>query len=254
MTKYICLPLLLSTVCVGCHQPPEPPLHVVFLLDVTGSVTAQGRATSFEVIHKLLQKLQRGDSLIIIPVTDDAEVESPGQILRFNLGKKRQPYDADLRQLAKEAEARLQELLASVTANPHQYTDILGTLRLAGEEFSFADNDARKVLVCLSDFIQDNARFDFKSNRRVANEQLAEELASTLAGASKMQFQKVEAYLGMIGSKDLKNLDTVRRNAIRTFWTEFLKREGAKVTWATDGSGQLTRFFDQLNKERISND
>ncbi|MDA2925823.1 hypothetical protein MYX78_01090 [Acidobacteria bacterium AH-259-G07] len=254
MTKHLWLPLLLSAVCLACHQPPEAPLHLVCLLDVTGSVTAQGRATSFEVIHALLEKLQRGDSLIVIPVTDDAEVEGPGQILRFNLGKKRQAYDADLRQLAKDAEARLQELLASATTNPHQHTDILGTVRLAGEEFSFADKDALKVLVCLSDFIQDNAQFDFKSDRMVANEHGARELASMLAGTSKMQFQKVEAYLGMIGSKDLKKLDTVRRNAIRSFWIELLKRQGANVTWATDGSGKLARFFDQLNKERISND
>ncbi len=74
--------------------------------------------------------------MTIIPITSDAQIEGPGRMLRFKLSRKREPYDGDLWRLAENVEDSLQALLASASAQPYRYTDIIGTLELVAEEFS----------------------------------------------------------------------------------------------------------------------
>lgn len=239
----------------GCTRRIDRPTHLICIVDLTGSVETEAQAASFEAIHGTIQNLKRGDSLTIIPITGDAEIEGPARILRFRLSEKRQVYDADMRRLAKQVETRLQELLAAATTNPYPHSDILGALKLAAEEFANAPENGHKVLVCLSDFIQDDAQYNFKRDRRLADERAAREFAATLADATLKRFQTVHIYLGTVRSVDLRNLPKARREALRAFWTEFLTGQGAtSVKYATDGPGQLTQFLVSAQEKSISSE
>jgi hypothetical protein len=240
--------IVLSTLISGCGNPPERPFDIVFVVDLTGSVAKESRAASIEAVQKTLGRFKRGDSLAIIPITADAQMDSPRHVLRFRLRENRDPYDADLRRLAREAEVRFAELLDVAIDKPYMYSDVLGVFQLAAEEFSHGNKDADRVLVCLSDFIHDDLQYDFKRDHRVSTDLRARAFAETLAGINGDRFRDVRIYLGLVYSTDLKRLSRSRRNAIRVFWLEYLSRQGADVIWATDGKGQVGRFLGGLER------
>ena len=230
----------------ACSRSREVPLHLVCALDLSGSIAADGRTNSFEAVLDVFKTLKRGDSMTIIPITSDAQIEGPGQMLRFKLSQKREPYDGDLWRLAENVEDGLQTLLASASAQPYKYTDILGTLQLAAEEFSYTQHNSRRVFLLLSDFIQDDPQYDFKGDKQLTTERSARIFATRLAKSKGAFLDNVQIYLGSIQSKDLRSLPRARRKGIRIFWIEFLSRQLANVKWATDGPGQLENFLSTL--------
>jgi len=240
----------LLIVCVillsACSRTREVPLHLVCALDLSGSIASDGRTNSFEAVLEVFKTLKRGDSMTIIPITSDAEIEGSGRVLRFKLSQRREPYDGDLWRLAKNVEDSLQALLASASAQPYRYTDIMGTLELAREEFSYTQHNSRRVFLLLSDFIQDDPQYNFKGDKRLTNERSAKIFAAALAKSKGAYFENVQIYLGSIQSRDLRSLTRARRKGIRIFWMEFLSRQLANVKWATDGPGQLENFLSTL--------
>ena len=237
----VCMVLLSA-----CNRPRELPLHLVCALDLSGSIASDGRTNSFEAVLDVFKTLKRGDSMTIIPITSDAQIEGPGRMLRFKLSLKREPYDGDLWRLAQNVEDSLQALLASASAQPYRYTDIMGTLEFVAEEFSYTKDKSRRVFLLLSDFIQDDPQYNFKGDKRLTNERSARKFAAALAKSKDPFFENVQIYLGSIQSRDLRSLTRARRKGIRIFWIEFLSKQLANVKWATDGPGQLENFLSTL--------
>jgi hypothetical protein len=239
---------------VACSTS-RPARQVVYLVDATASVPAEARAAAVSAIEQGVQSIQRGESVAILPLTGDVESETLGQVLRFKASQEREPYDADRRRLARDVRNQLASFLTS-TRKPSSQTDVFGTFRLAAEEF-LPEQPGERVLVCLTDFVQDDSQFDFAHDPRLAHPNSAAKLAGVLAKRSPSRFASVQAYLGSLQSLDLSRLSKTRRLAIQRFWIEYLAAQGASVHWATDGPGHLrdflerpsTRFVDRQPKE-----
>ena len=200
----------------GCQQRgPSTPLHLCVLVDVSASIEPEARASMFSAVENIFPHLRRGDTLAIIPITGDAEGETQGKILRFELPKNRQVYDQDLRRLGAQARKALEDMEKLAAADPGARTDILGALRLAAQEVT---EHTRTGIIALSDLIQDDAQFDFKRNTNMANSQRAQSLAVMLAARSESTLTDVPVYLGQLRSRDFKLLSRNRRAGIEAFW------------------------------------
>lgn len=228
----------------SCSTQASSGRHVVYLVDSSASVTAEARARAVESFEGALQSLQRGDKVAVVPITGDVHGETLGRVLRFELSTRREPYDADRRRLVRDIHERLPDFLASVS--PSTRTDLLGTLRLAAEELQSAPV---RVLVCLTDFVQDDAQFDFNTDRRLASERSAKAFASELGDGFVERFAGVHVYLGSMESTDLTSLSKSRRAAIQAFWVTYFEAQGANVQWATDGPGHLPEFVKSLSTD-----
>jgi acetyl-CoA acetyltransferase len=239
--------LVLAAVLVACSRHPADHRQIVGLLDMTASVTVQARASSLDAIRQAVHTLQRGDTLVIVPIATDAQLDAPQHILRFHVPVDREPYDADRERFRDDIEARLAALAETTRKTPATHTDLLGTFRLAAEEVAMADPKARRSVVCLSDFIQDDDQFDFKTDQRVATDLHAQRLAAMLATANPQRFAHVPVFLGSLPSIDLRRLSKSRRDALRAFWRTYLTGQGATVEWATDGAGKLPVFLETLD-------
>jgi hypothetical protein len=212
---------------------------------MTASTIEEARAKAFDGIQQPFDKgfVKRGDSITIIPITGDALTESQGSILRFEIPANRVAYDDDLQALRSDVIDKLQKLQADAAAKPYLYSDIIGAVKIAGEEFSTDKVDVEKLLVVLSDFVEDEQQVSFKTSSMVANEKSAKEAAKKTAGGDQL-FKAAKVYLGWLQSTDLKRMPTQRREAVKTFWTEYFKDEGAKsVHVCSDGPGQLPKFI-----------
>ena len=236
---------LIFAVCLvaACAQHGRSR-HLVYIVDVTGSVTADARAGAIAGLQQVFRILKRGDTVSVIPITDDSAVDAPTQTLRFALSTKREPYDADLRRVAHDADAQLASLLALAKTHPYGQTDLLGTFQLASEEFGEQAKIGDHALVCLSDFIQDDRQYDFKHDPRLTTPAKAKQLAGQLVQRGDKPLRGVHVYLGLLPSSDLRTLSQTRRDAIHVFWVEWLCAQGATVRWATDGAGQVLTFLE----------
>ena len=236
--------LIVLFAATACSGQAASGRQVVYVVDTSGSVTADARSAAIGSVEQGLESLERGDKVTIVPITGDVHGETLGRVLRFELSTRREPYDADRRRLAGDVQEQLSAFVTSVSPSAH--TDLLSTFRLAAEELQ---SSPVRVLVCLTDFVQDDSQFNFKTDRRLASERSAKPFATELADGFAERFAGVDVYLGSVQSVDLARLSKSRRAAIQTFWVEFFEAQGARVRWATDGPGRLPEFLKSLSVE-----
>lgn len=235
---------LIGGLALACDHRPLRSREVVYLVDVTASLTPETHAATIDSMVRVVPSLNRGDELVVIPVTDDAQTETLRNIVRIRIPLQREPYDADLRRVASQAEGAFRRLLETSTERPYQHTDLLGAFRLAAEELDHR-REALGQLVCISDFVQDDQQFNFKRDSRLAQSSNAKLLAAQLAQPYVERFRGVTIYLGSLPSLDTRRLATPRRDAIRDFWINFLEAQSAVVHWKTDGVGHVGDFLEQ---------
>lgn len=246
----ICVLVSLALIFAACKRASREPLCLVCIIDLTRSIEAESQREAFEAIQSALKELRRGDAIAIIPITGDALTEAQGRVIRFQISDRREADDEDLRRFAKEIAERLQRLRDEAANRPYNRSDVLGAVRLAGEEMANAKPNTRRALVLLSDLLQDDAQYNFRRDARLANDETAAKFADSVARNQQRALQNSAVFLGFLRSVDLKGLPQPRRTALQAFWREFFTHQGAvSVRSATDGAGQLATFV-RLQQEQ----
>ena len=219
--------LCLLTVLIsaaGCKH--EQPAHTVILVDVSKSITPDGVNFEFKAVDDVVDKMNRGDSLTLIPITGNALTDTSGHILRFHVPAQREPYDHDLAAFRRKAHEQIQSLRNATLIHPSIRTDILGTLELVGKEFaSDVENDqlrCRLTLVILSDFVEDEDTYRFAFDPALASDTTARALAEQLQKGSHLALSGASIHLSTVDGTDLRRLTPKRQKAIRAFWMDYL--------------------------------
>jgi hypothetical protein len=234
--------LMFAASLISCGKPTHTPEQLVILIDVSASIEAEAEEQAFAAIDTLIAHLQRGDRITIIPITGDAQADTPGRVLRFEVPTVRQAYDNDLRQFRSALKKSLEELKGQTKFYPDPHTDILGAVILAQQELRFRSSAPNKELVILSDFIQDDSELHFLRDRHLMSRTAAKQFALESVKTKGIDLPKVPVYLGMLRSKDYKSARRHRRDAIKDFWLQYFKSLGAQPTWVSDGAGSLLAF------------
>lgn len=236
--KSIFFLLLLAAGLLGCGKQPEPH-HIVILPDVSASIERESLAQAFKAIDELVGQLHRGDRIAIIPILGDAQAEASGRIIRFELPRERQAYDADLREFRRKLSASLAEMRNNAVAHPGTKTDILGSVELAAQEFEATPGKSDHLLFILSDFIQEDTDVNFAKDGQLGSPANARAFATKLLKGSSAKFQGTQVYLGLLRSREYATLSIERRKAIRDFWMEYCKALGGQDRFVADGSGLI---------------
>lgn len=232
-----CLLSLPVLAWAGCSR--RVPTATVVLVDPSESVTAQARKEEFAAVAALTPKMRRGDSLVVIPITDDEAADIQGRVLRLQAPVRREAYDADLRRFRADAGREFAAFAANLLAHPGDRTDILGALDVARQEFdAIPSSDCRRLIV-LSDFIEDDGRYRFTSDPNLASAVKARTLAAELRREHGLALTRVQVYLGALESTDLAPLGTERRSAMWSFWSEYFVQGGKRTDIQFDGTGML---------------
>lgn len=230
----------------GCTKTRERQLFVI-VLDLTASTDPEGRAVAFEVMQGWFNKkrVRRGDTIVIIPITGDALTQTQGKVLRFKISETREIYDEDLRTLATQVKDSLKKMEREAVQNPYSNSDVLGAFRLASEELARQKGRYRKVMIALTDFIQDDQRVNFNFAPQLTNKTASMLYARRMVESHQLNFEAQVVYLGWLRSKDLKKMSPSRREALEAFLTEYLKSQGVKdQVVAMDGPGGMDRVLE----------
>jgi hypothetical protein len=229
-------------------RPTRAHAKNTFLVEETKSVTTEVRTEAHDVVETSVTLLQRGDELVVVPLTGDAAVEAPGKILRVRLSEKRTAYDGDLKKARTKTRDMLNQMRDEAEVRPYTHTDLLGSMNLLIEEKKAGDLKGEVfTLVVLSDMIQDTPNISFMTNPALANDEAARKLAGKLVAGNAGTLAGAHVFLGQLRSEDLKSASMQRREAIRSFWIEYFRLAGATdVVFARDGVGQLVDFMRRV--------
>jgi hypothetical protein len=231
--------LALASLTAACDSSPRSTRQIVYLLDTSASILTDAHVPLAGSVVHTARSLDRGELLTIVPIAAEASSDTPGRILRFRRPHTREPYDADRQRFVGEVTTRADTLLKRLVTSPARNTDLLGAFDMAVEELS-AESSVDRRIVCLSDFLQDDRQLDFRHATALADVHHAERTALQLSTALGRRLAGVGIYLGLLQSRDLRQLSPSRQAAVRTFW-------GATVLWKTDGLGHVATFLSQVN-------
>ena len=111
MKRLLISALLLFAAVTGCSH--QMPTATVELIDTSLSITPHAEAAALDAVKGQISSLGRGDTLILIPITGDAENDTGCHILHLQAPTTREPYDAGVRDI----EVTLWEFLFFVAYN-----------------------------------------------------------------------------------------------------------------------------------------
>ena len=184
----------------GCsHRVPEATVEVI---DTSASITPRAEKAALNAVQGQIAHMQRGDRLVLIPITGDAANDIGGRILRLSAPTRRETYDADLRRFHEQARKQFAAWKASL--DPHQSrTDILGALDAAQQELALLPKKSNRNLIVVSDFLEDDGIYRFVSAGSLASPARARQLAAHLREQHGFTLQCVPLCLGRLESSEV---------------------------------------------------
>ena len=231
----------------GCFREPQIHTHLIVLPDVSASIERAAEQEMFQAITDAIMHLRRGDTVSVIPITGDAGTQVQGRILRFQLPTVREAYDQDRKRFADTVRRSLEGAKAAVMASPGGLTDILGTIRVAEEEFALDPPGTEHNLIILSDFIQDDQDMNFMNAPMLVSVACAKVLADRISRGERLP-PLTRVFLGSLRSTDLWKVDRERRDAIKAFWRQYFTAIGCKPLFAVDGPALMREFLSSPPK------
>ena len=234
--RLFCLATLIIML-TGCSHPV--PKTTVEVLDTSLSITPRAEHAAENAILDQISRMGRGDRLILIPITGDAQNDAGGRILRLVAPADREAYDNDLRRFRADAKQRYAAWLASL--DPHQMrTDISGHLgcRPAGIR-----SDSQRCRPPPHHPERFPRRRPFVPIRLVAaacERRACSRVRGRHADGSRIRSPRGPVCLGRLESSDFAPLSPQRKEAVQAFWAEYLSDRGEAPALRFDGTGMLT--------------
>jgi len=220
----------------GCsHRAPQANVEII---DTSLSITPRAEKATLDAVQNQIGHMQRGDRLVLIPITGDAANEAGGRVLRLSTPTQRETYDTDLRRF--QEQARKQFAAWATSLDKHQSrTDILGALDAARQEFAVLPNGMNRKLVVVSNFLEDDGTYRFVSAGSLTSPVRARELAARIREQHGFTLQGVPLCLGRLESTDFARLTVQRKEAVQAFWSAYLGAGGQLTEIRFDGTGIL---------------
>jgi hypothetical protein len=222
---------------LGCSN--RVPTATVELIDTSFSITPRAEKAALHAVQDQIEGMNRGDVLILIPITGDAENDAGGRILRLRAPTARESYDADLRRYRDTARTQFTGWVASLGAERYR-TDILGTLDSARQEIDSLPTNSNRHLVIVSDFLEDDDQYRFVSHPSLATPDRARALAVRLRSQHELPVHGVSLCLGRLESVDFPSLTPRRKMAVQAFWETYFAAQEHGPDIQIDGMGLLT--------------
>ncbi|MGA1982953.1 MAG: hypothetical protein ABSG84_10780 [Acidobacteriaceae bacterium] len=225
--------LLLLVAC--SHRTPEATVEVI---DTSLSITPRAEQAALNAVQNQIAHMQRGDVLVLIPISGDAANDTGGRILRLSAPTRRETYDTDLHRF--QVQARKQYAAWVKSLDQHQSrTDILGALDVAQQEIARLPKESDPKLIVVSDFFEDDGTYRFVSASELATPERARRLAATLREEHGFAMQDVPLCLGRLESSDFARLPEARKKAVEAFWAAYFATGDRPAEVQFDGTGML---------------
>lgn len=223
---------LLVLAAGGCWS--VNPRTTIVLVDASGSIDAEEYGRCLRRIERLLDNFDRGDRLVLIPITGEPAELLGRRIRTADMPRDYAPYDGNLKRARADAAQIISQFATELPAIRAARSDIFGAFRAAAD---FA-RDGNTTIICLSDLIEDDDTLKFRTSPELKDAAAARRLA--LHKSAPGMLRGAAVVVGLLRSAELERMDSERRAAVRAFWETYLIASGA-------GSVGITVDLDSVN-------
>jgi hypothetical protein len=215
----------------------KSPRAIVVFVDMSGSTNKARRTIYRNAFDKIYQNLREGDRIVVGTITSHSfidfkpvvDAEFPKQTIWDN----RLQYEQKLTKTKKNVKEAVKRLLSRKKGTP--YTEILNSLNVA--DTILHKEKRKKILVILSDMIQDSKLYKFErhkiSNKYIANvirNQKEQNLVPNLAD--------VKIYVAGASASNSKKF-----RSIQNFWARYFTE--SKADFSTHRYGHSLLEFEK---------
>ena len=199
----------------------KKPRVIVVFVDMSGSANLARRTIYRECFDKIYQDLHQKDRIVVGTITGRSfidfkpavDVEIPKRSVWVN----RIQFERSLTETKEKIRGEVDRLLSQKSGTPR--TEILNSLNIA--DTIFHDEKREKILVILSDMIQDSREYDFSSTK-ITNDYINKVIKYRRKKNLLPDLSGVKVYVaGASGS------DSHKYRSIEKFWARYFQRAGA---------------------------
>jgi hypothetical protein len=211
------------------------PRVIVIFVDMSGSTNQARRTVYREAFEKIYQELGQGDRVVVGTITSrsyiDFKPRVDEEIPKKTVWVNRLQFENNLTKTKNKIQKEVNRLLSHKRGTSH--TEILNSLNIADTIFH-DEKKRQKILVLLSDMIQDSKEYKFDKDRitteytkKVIRFRQHNDLIPKLTG--------VKVYVAGASAPDSKKF-----RSVQTFWMRYFSKSGADFSPHRYGHSLIT--------------
>ena len=220
---FLCSPSNWNREAFGKSEKSSPnPRLIVILVDMSASADQARRTVCKDAFEKVYRNLRNGDRLVVGTITSQSYIEfKPAvdeEIPKKTVWDNRLQYEKKLTDTKEKIRREVNKLLSQKQGT--LLTEILDSLNIA--DIIFHDEKERqKVLVILSDMIQDSKDYKFDKDK-VTDEYINNVIRSRQRNKLVPNLANVKVYVAGASAADSHEF-----RAIQTFWARYFAESRA---------------------------
>jgi hypothetical protein len=195
---------------------------IVILVDMSASADQARRTVCKEAFEKIYQSLRQGDRIVVGTITSQSYIEFKPtvdeEIPKKTVWDNRLQYERGLTQTREKIRREVSNLLSQKRGTP--LTEILDSLNIADTIFH-DERKRQKILVILSDMIQDSKEYKFDSDK-ITGEYINKIIQYRQENKLMPNLKGVRVYVAGASAADSGQF-----RAVQTFWARYFGECGA---------------------------
>ncbi len=197
------------------------PRVIVVFVDMSGSTNRARRTVYNESFEKIYQNLQQGDRIVVGTITSRSYIDFKpvvdAEIPKQSIWVNRIQFEQNFAKTKENVRKEVNQLLSNKKGTP--YTEILNSLNIA--DTIFHNEKRQKILVILSDMVQDSKEYNFDRVR------VTEKYTSDIIRYRQKQklipnLTDVKVYVAGASASDSKKFRSIEK-----FWARYFSVTGA---------------------------
>ncbi len=198
----------------------QPRVMAVFV-DMSGSTNRARRTLYRNAFEKIYQNLQQGDRIIVGTITGRSYIDFKpvvdAEIPKQSLWVNRISYEQNMAKTKKDIQTEVEKLLSRRRGTPR--TEIINSLNIADKIFH--NEKRQKILIILSDMIQDSKEYNFE-RVKVTNQYTSQIIRKRQEQNLIPKLDSVKVYVAGASAADPKKFRSIEK-----FWNRYFLACGA---------------------------
>ena len=199
----------------------QSPRVIVVLVDMSGSTNRARRTVYNEAFEKIYKTLNQGDRIVVGTITSRSFIEFKPvvdeEIPKESIWVNRIQFEQNTAKARKNIRTEVDRLLSRRKGTP--YTEILDSLNIA--DTIFHSEKRQKILVILSDMIQDSKQYKFE-RAKVTNKYINDIIRYRQKQKLVPNLIDVKVYVAGASAADSRKFRSIEK-----FWARYFAATGA---------------------------
>jgi hypothetical protein len=199
----------------------QSPRVIVVFVDMSGSTNRARRTVYNEAFEKIYQSLNQGDRIVVGTITSRSFIEFKPvvdeEIPKQTIWVNRIQFEQNLAKAQKNIRKEVDRLLSRRKGTP--YTEILNSLNIA--DTIFHSEKRQKILVILSDMVQDSKQYKFE-RAKVTNKYINNIIRYRQKQKLVPNLTDVKVYVAGASAADSRKFRSIEK-----FWARYFTATGA---------------------------